>query len=119
MTEPVYDGTRTPPWGGEAGGLYFRSFGPNLSGYVHDGHQHTQDHWTFLLRGKVRVKYKSKKDGMADKTAVFIAPYAFIVAKEIFHEIESLEDNTTWCCVFVQPESINETGVLYHDAVSL
>lgn len=118
MSEPIYDGTKAPPWGGEGGGLYFRSFGPNPVGYIHPGHQHTQDHWTFLLSGRVRVKYRSTVDGDVEKSAVFIAPYAFIVAKEIFHEIESLEDGTSWSCVFVQPQDIGEPGVIYHDAVS-
>lgn len=114
MTEPIYDGRKELPWCGEGGGLYFRTFGPLYAGYVHDGHKHYQDHWTILLSGKIRVRYTTNQE---IKTAVFIAPYKFVVKKDIYHKIEVLENNTSWTCMFVVPEEVNTPGQVYHQEV--
>ena len=116
IDEPVYDGRVEPPIYGEFGGLYFRTHQRD-AGQVLDGHQHYQDHWTFLLKGSVRVRYRSVVGGDAERTAVFIAPYAFTVASEVFHEITALEDGTVWQCVFVQPADQSGPDATYHQTV--
>src|SRR4029079_5715761 len=98
--EPCYDGRSSPPRLGSYGKIYFRWLGPFGGGYVHMGHRHYQDHLTILLRGSVRVRYRSKADGDVEKSAVFIAPYVFEVAAEVYHEITALEDDTVWACLF-------------------
>lgn len=112
MSEPVYDGRVAPLWGGEGGGLYFRTLGPMAAGHTHEGHRHFQDHWTFLLSGSVRVRYK--KPGEEEQTTVFIAPYKFVIAAEVYHSIEALEDGTVWSCCFVSPADADTRAVAYH-----
>lgn len=113
MTEPVYDGRNKPLLYGEHAGLFFRTHTGN-KGDVLEGHEHYQDHWTFLFSGSVRVRYKPTLDGEPEKTAVFIAPYAFVIKAEVFHEVMALEDNTVWQCVFVQPENQSGPDATYH-----
>lgn len=110
--EPVYDGRTAPPWGGEGGGLYFRTFGPMPAGGVHHGHLHFQDHWTILLAGSVRVRYR--REGEPERSAVFIAPFKFVIAADVRHEIEALQDGTTWSCCFVAPAEADTRAVAYH-----
>jgi tellurite resistance-related uncharacterized protein len=114
MDEPVYDGRVAPLWGGEGGGLYFRSHGPLPAGAVHNGHRHQQDHWTLVLSGSVRVRYRSASAGDVEQSAVFIAPYKFVVAADVYHEIESLQDGTVWSCMFVVPAERDTRAVAYH-----
>lgn len=113
MDEPVYDGRTAPPWGGEGGGLYWRTF-PSNKGDVHTGHRHFQDHWTVLFTGSVRVRYRSKADGDVERSAVFIAPYKFVIAADTYHQIEALEDGTLWSCEFVVPADVDKRAVAYH-----
>lgn len=103
MTEPVYDGRSDHLHQvGYFGGIYARKFGPVSAGFVHDGHTHYVDHVTFLMSGRVRVRYS--RPGVEEKSAVFVAPMLFEIRADTCHEIEALEDGTAWSCVFARPE---------------
>jgi hypothetical protein len=98
--EPIYDGRAEPHQIGNFGGIYFRRIGPLRKGDIADGHRHYRDHITAVMTGSVRVKYRQSLDGAPLKSAVFIAPINFEVAAELYHEIEALEDGTSYLCLF-------------------
>jgi hypothetical protein len=87
---------------GSFGGIYFRKFGPLAKGFVHEGHRHYQDHITSLMTGAVRVKYRLVNDLASDplRSAVFFAPINFEIKANVYHEIEVLEDGTSYQCLF-------------------
>jgi hypothetical protein len=116
MSEDVFDGRVLPPLYGEHAGLFFRTHCRD-AGQILDGHQHYQDHWTFLLKGSIRVLYRNELAGDVERAAVFIAPYAFLVKAEVFHEITALEDGSVWQCVFVQPLDQSGAGATYHQSI--
>lgn len=114
MVEPVYDGRADHlHQAGYFGGIYARKFGPVAAGFVHEGHTHYVDHVTFLMSGRVRVRYS--RGGEMEKSAVFVAPILFEIRADTCHEITALEDGTAWSCVFAKPEDAIDGPIPFID----
>lgn len=117
MNEPVYDGRKETTQLGWYGGIYFRKHGPHAKGASIRGHRHHVDHITALTSGSVRVRYRKGANDEPFKVAVFIAPINFMVAAEVYHEIEALEDGTTWQCLFAIPPDGEHATIPFNDEV--
>ena len=57
------------------------------------GHMHKYDHISLLATGKAKVEV----NGIEKE---FTAPTFIIIRKDKIHNITSLEENTTWFCIF-------------------
>lgn len=67
-------------------------------GYVHNGHKHTIDHVTVLVRGAISVKFKPL-DGGPEQVREFKGPDKFLVKANVEHEFTVTED-AIWQCWF-------------------
>lgn len=84
--------------GGFSGGLYIRLHGPCAKGSVYPSHRHYIDHATFFFSGSATV-HITYEDGTEEELHV-VAPNAIEVKAGSMHTITSLEDGSSWCCVF-------------------
>lgn len=84
-----------PEW--ISGNIFIR---PNIGdiGDKVQGHKHNFDHTTIVFKGSVKVK-ATYPDG-STREGTFAAPDHFLVRKDVEHEIEFLEDNTEFWCVY-------------------
>ena len=81
-----------------SGNIFIRPNSLLPKGHVTLGHKHTFDHTTIVFTGSVHVKLVNPEGETIEKT--FKAPSHFLVRANIEHEITSLEDDTTYWCVF-------------------
>lgn len=72
--------------------LFSRMMHFEKAGDVEFGHKHEFDHLTLLSKGSLRVKIE-------DAETVFHAPHQIYIEKDIFHELEALEDDTLAFCI--------------------
>lgn len=70
---------------------YFEKKGDKVGGHVH-----YFDHVSILAKGSVKVTI----DNDQSKEYIFNAPTFIVIKKEHRHEVEALEDDTSWYCVF-------------------
>lgn len=77
-----------------AGSIYLRSMTFLNKGDVEEGHAHTYDHFTMLVRGAVLIESNGRtSEYRADPFAIIFIP------KSVTHRIIALEDNTVACCI--------------------
>ena len=62
------------------------------AGDVNEGHKHTFDHPTLLVKGRLQVDV----DG---SVSVFEAPHIIFIAKDRVHTLTALEDATVAACI--------------------
>lgn len=75
------------------------------AGDIEKGHSHQFDHLTLLATGKLKVTVE-------EKTTEFIAPHMIFIAKDKYHELEALEDNTIAYCIHALRTGKNEADIL-------
>lgn len=93
----------------ERDNFFVRCHGPFEKGFVHRGHRHWIDHYTFVHDGtKISIKYRSEKDGVIRKQSVVEGPARTFIAAGIFHEIEVLSDVGYWDCEFTIPDGFKD-----------
>ncbi len=56
-------------------------------------HKHKYDHLSILAKGSIKVTVEGK-------TKIFTAPTFIVVRADKAHELEALEEDTLWYCVF-------------------
>lgn len=81
-----------------SGNIFIRPNALLPKGHIIHGHKHKFDHTTFVMKGSVHVK-RTNLDGTITEED-FKCPAHFLTKKDIEHEITSLEDDTTYYCVF-------------------
>lgn len=84
------------------GNIYIRPHIISKAGEKVAGHKHNFDHVTFVNKGSVRVT-KTHPDGIVEVKEFFATSFLgsfFLVKAEVIHEIEALEDNTIFLCVY-------------------
>lgn len=72
------------------------------------GHAHSFDHVTLLVKGKVRVVIPGFTP------TEFTAPTFVVIKKEYEHAFEALEDDTLWYCVFAMRDVDGEVVDIYN-----
>ncbi len=77
-----------------------------------EGHTHSFDHVSMLVKGKVRVTVT----GFEPKD--FTAPTIIVVRKQFEHTFEALEDDTLWYCVFAMRDVNGEVVDVYSEEMS-
>jgi len=94
--------------------VFINNHGPYEKGYVHKGHKHFIDHYTFVHdKTTVSIKYRAQKDEEARKRDVVIGPARVFIAAGLFHEIEVLSDAGSWDCEFTVPEGFEDWGSFF------
>lgn len=79
--------------------VYIRRMIFKQAGITELGHTHRYDHLSYLSSGSVEMQiYDQEKDEMTPPK-VYKAPATIFVAKELVHQITSLEDNTVVSCI--------------------
>ncbi len=94
--------------GGTIGGFYVRHNGPYAKGQVINGGEHFIDHCTNHLSGKKIVRWISKSGESMELHVM--TPCKYLIAADIKHEFEILEDGTEWECWFSEAEA-NAKGI--------
>lgn len=82
-----------------SGNIFVRPNALLPKGYVIQGHKHTFDHTTIVFMGSINVKILDE-NGIVINEKVFKAPSHCLIKAGVEHEITSLEDDTTYWCVF-------------------
>lgn len=94
---------------GYIGNVWIRVHKFASAGEVHEGHKHTFDHVSFLMKGRARVTVCGRS---TDYSAVnFIK-----IDKGLHHEIVALEDGTEWWCVFAVRDNNGEVAEVVNEA---
>lgn len=62
------------------------------AGDVHEGHRHTFDHPTLLVKGRLQVDLEGA-------VSVFDAPHIIFIAREQVHMLTALEAGTVAACI--------------------
>lgn len=81
-----------------SGNIFIRPNALLPKGHVVEAHKHKFDHTTIIFTGSIHVK-KTELDGSVVEKD-FVAPSHFLVRAGVEHEITSLEDDTTYWCVY-------------------
>lgn len=79
--------------------VYTRMMHFEKSGDVEVGHAHTYDHGTLLSSGSVRYEVLESSNGAVVDSKEFHAPAFIFVAKDKFHRLTALEDDTVCACI--------------------
>jgi hypothetical protein len=79
--------------------VYIRQMQFNAKGDVEVGHCHTFDHATLLSSGSVIYEVLDGLNGNTVEYKEFKAPTMIFVAKDKFHRLTALEDNTVCACI--------------------
>ena len=72
--------------------LYSRQMHFKKIGDIEIGHKHPFDHLTLLASGSLKIKVNNKE-------TIFKAPHMIYIAKDLVHELTSLENNTLAFCI--------------------
>src|SRR5665213_2438264 len=81
-----------------SGNIFIRPNALLPKGYFIEGHKHLFDHTTIVFTGSVHVKRINLDETVTEED--FKSPSHFLVKAGVSHEITSLEDDTTYWCVF-------------------
>lgn len=81
-----------------SGNIFIRPNALLPKGHIIHGHKHKFDHTTIVFTGSVHVKRINEDGTITEKD--FTAPSHFLTKAWIEHEITSLQDDTTYWCVF-------------------
>lgn len=79
--------------------VYVRLMHFKNKGDVEAGHLHNYDHATVLSGGKLKYEVLDKFNGSTVEEKIFTAPDMVFVAKDKYHRLTALENNTTCSCV--------------------
>lgn len=105
--------------------VYINNHGPHEKGYIHAGHRHFIDHYTFVHEGTtISIKYRAQQNTQVKKHNIVSGPAKVFIAAGLFHEIEVLSEVGSWDCEFTVPEGfegLEDLGPYYSndDHVSL
>jgi quercetin dioxygenase-like cupin family protein len=101
---------------GYFGNIWVRQHVLEKKGNSFPGHTHKFDHVTLLSKGSVMVHVEGKEPKK------FTAPTFIIIRKEHQHNIEALEDDTLYYCVFalrnIDGEVVEDIFGEEHDPMS-
>lgn len=89
-----------------SGNIFIRPNALLHKGHVIDGHKHKFDHTTIVFQGSIHVK-KTELDGSVTEK-ILKAPAHLLIKADIEHQITSLEDDTTYWCVFAHRDAQGE-----------
>lgn len=76
------------------GNIWVRQNELEFEGESNQGHKHTFDHVSLLMKGTVKVEV----DGFEPK--LFTAPTFIVIKKEHMHKFTAMTDDCCWFCVF-------------------
>lgn len=82
----------------QSGNIFIRVQDLEKVGDKTTGHTHNFDHTTIIFKGAVRITAKLPNGTEMVREAK--APHHFLIRAEVSHEIEALEDNTVYWCVY-------------------
>ncbi len=100
---------------GYFGNIWVKQNVLEFAGDKNNGHEHTFDHVSMLVSGRVRVEVKGKEP------KEFTAPTFIVIRKELQHQITALEDHTVYYCVFAMRNFDGEVMEVYdgeHDPIN-
>jgi hypothetical protein len=105
---------------GAFGNIWVKMNVLHRAGQYVDGHTHSFDHVSLLVKGKVEVEI----EGYPPKE--FTAPTFIVIRKEHRHKFTALEDDSVWYCVFalsdIQDQFLDEVKDIFagkHDPMGL
>lgn len=79
--------------------VYTRLMHFEKAGDIEVGHTHTYDHGTLLSSGSVLYEVLDGSNGNTVYSKEFKAPEFIFVAKDKFHRLTALQDNTVCACI--------------------
>jgi quercetin dioxygenase-like cupin family protein len=79
--------------------VYVRRMFFREKGIVELGHRHPYSHASLVASGSVSVQVYDDENKKLLDPVVYKAPSMIMIEKDIAHQIESLEDETTVCCI--------------------
>ena len=94
--------------------LFVRQFGPHPAGEKGPPHLHHIEHASFIAQGRVKlsiwpeIRRDDMKETPPEEVIEIEAPNFIVVPRDKRHQLEALEDGTTWYCIFSQDEAIAE-----------
>lgn len=88
-----------------SGNIFIRPNALLPKGHIIQGHKHKFDHTTIVFTGSIHIK-KVENGKVIEQD--FKAPSHALIKADVEHEITSLEDNTTYWCVFSHRNSQGE-----------
>ena len=89
------------------GNIWVRQNELHNAGDEIQGHKHTFDHVSLLMKGTVEVTV----DGFAPTR--FTAPTFIIIKKEHMHKFKAVTDDCCWFCVFAMRDANGEVVDIY------
>jgi len=79
--------------------VYVRRMFFREKGIIELGHRHPYSHASLVASGSVSVQLYDDESKKLLDPVVYKAPAMIMIAKNVAHQIESLEDETTVCCI--------------------
>lgn len=79
--------------------VYVRRMHFAKDGIVEVGHRHPYSHASLVASGSVAVQLYDDANQQLLDPVIYRAPAMVMVAKDVAHQITSLEPNTTVCCI--------------------
>lgn len=79
--------------------VYVRRMHFAKDGIVEVGHRHPYSHASLVASGSVAVQLYDDMNQRLLDPVIYRAPAMVMVAKDVAHQITSLEPNTTVCCI--------------------
>lgn len=105
---------------GAFGNIWVKMNVLHKAGQYADGHTHSFDHVSLLVKGKVEVEIEGHPP------REFTAPTFIVIRKEYRHKFTALEDDSVWYCVFalsdIQDQFLDEVQDIFagkHDPMGL
>jgi len=89
----------------KSGNIFIRPIESDAGSHT-GGHTHNFDHTTIVFTGSVRVRATLVDGTEVEET--FAAPGYFLVKKDVTHDIEALEDDTVYWCVYSHRDAQGE-----------
>ena len=79
--------------------VYVRRMHFKRAGIVELGHRHPYSHASLVASGSVSVQLYDDQEEKLIAPVIYKAPAMIMIAKELAHQITSLEDDTVVCCI--------------------
>jgi len=79
--------------------VYVRRMFFKEKGIIELGHRHPYSHASLVASGSVSVQVYDDENKKLFDPVVYKAPAMIMIEKDVAHQLESLEDETTVCCI--------------------
>jgi hypothetical protein len=79
--------------------IYIRRMTFFLANIIELGHTHEYDHISYVSSGSVEVQVYDDNNKEMAPPKIYKAPATIFIAKNLVHQIKSLEDNTVVSCI--------------------